>query len=339
VSYERLQPFQQLEASLADWTGCPHVVATNSGTASLHLALESLLLPFRSEVITADFNMVAVPRAIALANMTPVFVDCGDDLLIDIDRLDEAASTCDRARAVIVTHVYGRRARMDDVHAIAHKHNLLVIEDLAEAHGVPVHPGSAAGCWSFFKNKIVNCADGEGGAVAYPHPGEVGASRAMLARQLRSLGFTDAHDYTHVPRGHNYRLANLLATPILESLAGVEASLAARREIEGWYDRHCPDEWRMPPRASVWCYDLRVPGMYPELQTQIVHALQADGIAARHAFRPMSAQEEFRYCRTFGTERAARASRECIYLPATPGAVTEATAARAFEIIRRAVAV
>jgi perosamine synthetase len=337
VSYERLQPFQQLEASLADWTGCPHVACCSSGTAALHLSLESLLLPFRSEVISCDFNMVAVPRAIALANMTPVFVDCGDDLLIDIDRLDEAASTCDRARAVIVTHVYGRRARMDDVHAIAHKHNLLVIEDLAEAHGVPVHPGSAAGCWSFYRNKCVHGE--EGGAVAYPHPGEVGASRAMLARQLRSLGFTDAHDYRHIPRGCNYRLANLLATPILESLAGVEASLAARREIEGWYDRHCPDEWRMPSRASVWVYDLRVPGMYPELQTQVVHALQADGIAARVAFKPMSDQEEFRYCRTFGTERAAKASRECLYLPCDPGKVTEATAARAFEVIRRAVAV
>jgi perosamine synthetase len=338
VFYERTppQPFEQLEAALADWTGCPHVACCSSGTAALHLAVESLL-PFRSEVISCDFNMVAVPRAIALANMTPVFVDCGDDLLIDVDRLDEAASTCDRARAVIVTHVYGRRARMDDVHAVAHKHNLLVIEDLAEAHGVPVHPGSAAGCWSFYRNKCVHGE--EGGAVAYPHPGEVGASRAMLARQLRSLGFTDAHDYRHIPRGCNYRLANLLATPILESLAGVEASLAARREIEGWYDRHCPDEWRMPSRASVWVYDLRVPGMYPELQTQVVHALQADGIAARVAFKPMSDQEEFRYCRTFGTERAAKASRECLYLPCDPGKVTEATAARAFEVIRRAVAV
>jgi perosamine synthetase len=337
VSYERLQPFQQLEAALADWTGCPHVACCSSGTAALHLAIESLLLPFRSEVITADFNMVAVPRAIALANMTPVFVDCGDDLLIDIDRLDEAASTCDRARAVIVTHVYGRRARMDDVHAIAHKHNLLVIEDLAEAHGVPVHPGSAAGCWSFYRNKCVHGE--EGGAVAYPHPGEVGASRAMLARQLRSLGFTDAHDYTHVARGMNYRLANLLAMPILESLRGVEASLAARREIEGWYDRHCPDEWRMLPRASVWVYDVRIPGMYPELQTQIVRALQAENIAARHSFKSMSSQEEFRYCRTFGTERTAKASRECIYLPCDPGKVTEATAAKAFEVIRRTVGV
>jgi dTDP-4-amino-4,6-dideoxygalactose transaminase len=337
VSYDRLQPFQQLEAALADWTGCPHVACCSSGTAALHLAIESLLLPFRSEVITADFNMVAVPRAITLANMTPVFVDCGDDLLIDTDRLDEAASTCDRARAVIVTHVYGRRARMDDVHAIAHKHNLLVIEDLAEAHGVPVHPASAAGCWSFYRNKCVHGE--EGGAVVYPHPGEVGASRAMLARQLRSLGFTAEHNYEHVARGMNYRLANLLATPILESLANVEASLAARREIEGWYDRHCPDEWRMPKRDSVWTYDLRIPGMYPELQTQIVRALQAEGIAARVAFKPMSSQEEFRYCRTFGTERAARASRECLYLPCDPGKVTEATAVKAFEVIRRAVAV
>lgn len=178
MSYSDLQPFERLEAALAVWAGVPHVACVSSGTAALHLALETLSLPPGSEVISCDFDMVAVPRAVTLAGMVNVFVDCTDDLLLDPDRLDEAASACDRARAVVATHIYGRRARMDDIHAVARKHDLLVIEDLAEAHGVPIHPDTVAGCFSFYRNKIVNCPDGEGGAIAYPDVGAVGANRA-----------------------------------------------------------------------------------------------------------------------------------------------------------------
>lgn len=337
MSYDRPEPFELLESALAAWSGVPHVVGVASGTAALHLALESLLLPLGSEVIVPDFTMIACARAVTLAGMVPVFVDCTDDLLLDLDRLDEAASTCDRARVVMPVHIYGRRCPMDGVALLTRKHNLLVVEDLAEAHGVPVHPGSAAGCFSFFKNKIVCCPDGEGGAVLYPPHGEAGASRACLARQLRCLGFGPAHDYTHIGRGHNYRLANLLAAPILDSLANVDANLAARRRVEEMYDQHCPDEWRMPRRDAVWVYDVRIPGMSSETQTRVVKALQAAGIAARHAFKPCSSQEEYRHCRKFGGERAARASHEVIYLPCVPYTVTGAIAAKAFEVIRREV--
>mgnify|MGYP000263818837 CR=1 FL=1 len=100
------------------------------------------------------------------------------------------------------------------------------MEDRAEAHGVDFGdyiPDAA--CWSFYRNKIV--AGEEGGAIAFKNP-----RHASVAKSLRSLGFTTSHDFYHVPRGHNYRLANCLAQLVLSSLANVDANLAKRRQLE-----------------------------------------------------------------------------------------------------------
>jgi perosamine synthetase len=179
---------------------------------------------------------------------------------------------------------------------------LEVVEDLAEAHGVKPDPCSFAACWSFYKNKIV--AGEEGGAVAFKDKGD-----ADKARQLRSLGFTDAHDFDHVPRGHNYRMSNVHAELILDSLHLVNTNRAERHVIERWHDEAVPAEWKMPPRDEAWVYDVRVPNSIAAIKE-----LNANGIMARHAFKPMSQQAEFKTDRVPGA-RAWLASREVIYLP------------------------
>jgi perosamine synthetase len=316
-----VEAYQELEQRFGEWAGVRNVVGCNSGTAALHLALEALKLPSGSEVVVPDFTMVACARAVTLAGLVPVFVDCGDDLLIRPDLIREAITP--RAGAIMAVHVYGRRCDMAAIHrGNAH----YVVEDLAEAHGVSPHPETDAACFSFYRNKII--AGEEGGAVAFREP-----EKATLARSLRSLGFTDAHDFTHIPRAHNYRLANSLASLILASLSNVEANIARRREIEGWYDAACPAEWRMPRRDAVWCYDLRIPGLTAERQTRIVRALQAAGIAARHGFKPMFSQEEYKGCRYVGAGNSVRLSREVLYLPLLPD-VTREQAARAFAVVR-----
>lgn len=332
-----LEPHVQLEAEWADFAGCrpQQVVACSSGTAALHLALEALQLPQGAEVLLPDLTMVACARAVALAGLTPAFVDCGDDLLVQDWPVD------DRTAAVMAVHVYGRKADMEAVHRVAGRRPrrdgacpragsqyVAVVEDLAEAHGVQPHPQTDAACWSVYRNKIV--AGQEGGVVCFRDP-----ERARLARSLRSLGFTDAHDFQHVPRGHNYRMSSAHAEAVLPSLRAVHDNLRARRVVEAEYDRHCPVEWRMPRRDVVWVYDLRLPGLDHERQTAVVRALQAAGIAARHCFRPMSRQEEFHRCRLVGGDNAAKLAREVIYLPAWPGMPFE-DCRGAFDVIRAA---
>lgn len=324
---QEMYPHEELEVQFGRWAEVENVVACSSGTAALHLALESLGLPPGSKVIVPDFSMIACARAVVLAGMVPVFVDCTDRLLLDLDETDRALSVTG-ARAILPVHIYGRRIEMDQLHDLAFKYGAWVVEDLAEAHGVPPHPSTTAACWSFYRNKIV--AGEEGGAVAFLDP-----ERAEAAKRMRCLGFTDSHDFNHEPRGHNYRLADSLASIILSSLERADANLVERRRIEDLCDKHCPDEWRMPFRDAPWVYDIRVRGMTEDRQTRVLNSLWKRGIAARYGFKPMSVQAEFRGNQPFGKGRATKAAREVIYLPVLPGETTEERVIESIDIIRR----
>jgi len=323
-----VEPYEELEVKFGRWAGSSSIVACSSGTAALHLALESIGLPTHGEVILPDFTMIACARAVILAGLVPVFVDCGADLLMQANLIPEAIT--ERTCAIMPVHIYGRVCNLAEIYETANHYGIKIVEDRAEAHGVDFGdyiPDAA--CWSFYRNKIV--AGEEGGAIAFKNP-----RHASVAKSLRSLGFTTSHDFYHVPRGHNYRLANCLAQLILTSLANVDANLAKRRQLEEAYDHLCPDEWRMPRREAPWVYDLRIPDLSSVRQGSAVRALQAVGIPARHAFKPMSAQPEFKSCTVDTTQNSYTASREVIYLPLTPVDSPEAFAATAFDVLTRA---
>lgn len=312
-----MREHERLEGELADWCGAPsaaHVVACSSGTAALHLALEALHLPAGTFVIMPDFTMIACPRAATLAGLRPALVDCRGDMLIDPGLIGRRA-----ADAIMPVHVYGRRCDMDEVAARAGVHKLVVIEDLAEAHGVRPHHGSDAACWSFYSNKIV--AGAEGGAVYFKDEGAAG-----WARRLRSLGFTDSHDFMHVPRGHNYRMSDPHAALVRASLARVDEELRRRREVEGWYSMEWPESDQLPSRDVVWVYDVALPHLADEPGwtglDRLVRQLWAAGVEARHAFKPVSSQPEYQgsplYCRPRTESIARELSRTVLYLPCGP---------------------
>lgn len=310
----RQEPYQVLEHRWAEFNGLDPagMVACSSGTAALHLALEAFNLPSGSNIIIPNFTMVACPRAGILAGLKPVFVDCHHkDLLIDLGLLRGFTRA---PGAVMMVHVYGRRCNMEWFDSLEEDEfttqKTYLIEDLAEAHGVRPYRLTDAACWSFYRNKIV--AGEEGGAVWFRD-----LEHAKMARQLRSLGFTDAHDFDHAPRGHNYRLANCLAGKILESMTLFNSNIRLRRRLIDLYEEECPSDWVMPYREAPWVHDLRIPGMTADQQTEVVKGLQALGIQARHAFKPMSILREFRGCPVYGRGEALKASREVIYLPLT----------------------
>lgn len=331
-----MQAYEQLEVEFAQWLRLDPkgMVACNSGTAALHLAFEAMDLGVQngSVVLMSDYNMIACPRAAVLAGLVPKFVDCNDKLLIDPHRAYDAATT--NLEAILATHVYGRQCDMEHLHVIANDYKCRLIEDLAEAHWVRPHADTDASCWSFYQNKLI--AGQEGGAVYFKE-----AAHAAVARRLRCLGFTDSHDYSHLPRGHNYRLANCLAGKVLASLRRAGASHSCRKQNVKVYDEHCPAYWRMPERQSPWVYDLRVPGLSRDKQTAIVRALRENGIAARHGFKPMTWQPEFLIDRPGHPgpcPNAAKAAYEVIYLPCSNDKlVTNQQAQKCFDIIQKAI--
>jgi dTDP-4-amino-4,6-dideoxygalactose transaminase len=140
-------------------------VAVNSGTSALHLALLSLGIGAGDEVIVPSFTFAATANSVALTGAKPVFVDI-DPLTYNINpALIEAAIT-QRTKAIQVVHLYGLPADMLTIIAIAKKHNLLIIEDAAQAHlaeinGQPVGTFGDAAAFSFYPTK--NMTSGEGG--------------------------------------------------------------------------------------------------------------------------------------------------------------------------------
>jgi dTDP-4-amino-4,6-dideoxygalactose transaminase len=324
-----MQPYEQLELELGKWIGNPNVVVCSSGTAALHLALESLKrtkgFKDRNEIIIPDYTMISCARAVSLAGLTPVPVDCMDNLLINPDIV--ASVINGKTLGIMAVHIYGRQCNMKALSEIARDRELWMIEDMAEIHGLNPHPMTDAACWSFYANKVVHGE--EGGAIAF----KSGDCGSRSARMLRSVGFTDTHNYTHIPRGHNYRLANCLASLILDSLSKFGENIRKRMEVEKWYDDSCPKEWRMPLRYSPWVYDLSIPGMNEHTQYRVVHALLSSGVQARYGFKRVSSQEEYRIAGRECT-KAEKASREVIYLPLNPGQDTSKSAAWIFDAIR-----
>lgn len=337
-----------LEDQISRWLGVENVVSCSSGTAALHLALEATRVspPYSTEdvfhpssnhcVALSEYNMIACPRAITLAGMLPVLFDCKDDLQFDAGLLSQAYQLQDYA-AVLVTHIYGRRGDIEGVHRAVDSRSgeikrPIIIEDMAELHGVQPHSLTDAACLSFYKNKVV--AGEEGGCVIFKNK-----EHAALARKLRSMGFTDDHDYRHIPRGHNYRMSNVHAGLITQSLAQYGWSTYRRQQVVQAYDAHCPPAWKMPPRLSNWVYDIRISGMSYNDQDFIVKGMKAIGYEARHGFKPVSQQEEYigcpRYVSTTG-RKVDTLSQWTMYLPIlTTGCVfnDDALAKRMFETL------
>tara|TARA_R110000824_G_scaffold172434_1_gene350277 strand:- start:12990 stop:14018 length:1029 start_codon:yes stop_codon:yes gene_type:complete len=273
--------------------GPAYAVACNSGTAALHLAIEGLLLPKGSQVIVPEYTMVAVARAVSLAGLRPVFADVDDNYQIDPNSIREKLTPL--TSAIIIVHTYGRRGNVHEIQNIAKENGLRVIEDCAEYHGGDLNDSgqSDAYTWSFYRNKIV--AGEEGGIVIFRNP-----DACLLARSLRSQGFTPEHDFLHMPFGHNYRLASTQAAMISESLLNMRENISERRNIADDYDKAIKSrDPKAKYLASQRCLS-DMPWVYPvQIETEapidsIVAALNVSGAFTRCGFKPLSEQTEYR---------------------------------------------
>jgi dTDP-4-amino-4,6-dideoxygalactose transaminase len=285
-----------------------HGVSCSSGTAALTLALRVLGVEPGDEVIVPEFTFISTAWAVSYLGATPVFVDCADDLNIDVSRIREKITS--RTKAIVGVHVYGRRCDMASIMQIAAEHDLRVVEDSAEAHGI--RPVAEVACFSLFANKIIT--SGEGG-VCLTNDAELAA---RLAR-LRGLGITNDHSYLHPELAYNFRMTNLQAAVALAQVERLDQILGLRRDIEKRYDdglRTIPGVTLMPQRDVLWMYDLRV-----DDRDRLRAFLARSGIETRVFFKPMSRQPGYLDER-WPSLNASRFSEDGLYLPTYTG-ITE----------------
>ncbi|UOZ04262.1 DegT/DnrJ/EryC1/StrS aminotransferase family protein [Amycolatopsis sp. WQ 127309] len=299
-------PFvQRFEESFADWNGQGHGVACSSGTTALTLALRALGIGPGDEVLVPEFTMIASAWAVTYTGATPVFVDCGDDLNIDVALLESKITP--RTKAIMPVHIYGRRCDMDAIMDLAYQYNLRVVEDSAEAHGV--RPVGDIACFSLYANKIIS--SGEGGICL--------TNDARLAEQmkhLRGMAFSKAHDFVHKKLAYNFRMTNLQAGVALAQVERIDEILELRSRIEKQYDERLsgiPGITRMPGRDVLWMYDLLAEGR-DELRAH----LSAAGVETRLFFQPMSRQPMYLDPK-WPELNAARLAAQGFYLPTYVG--------------------
>lgn len=203
----------ELEAAFAEYCGTKYAAAVNSGTAAIHAALYAAGVREGDEVITVPFSFIATINPILMMNATPVLVDI-DPLTFNLDvaKLEQAITA--KTKAIIPVHLYGQPANMDEIKAIADKHDLQIIEDACQAIGAEYkgkRTGSLgnAGCFSLYATKNIMC--GEGGMVTTDDEAYVTA-----IKQFRQHGMSAQYEY--VDLGFNYRMSDLHAAIAVEQL-------------------------------------------------------------------------------------------------------------------------
>lgn len=223
----------RFEHAFSTYCGAAHGVACSSGTAALHLALESLHIGPGDEVIIPAFTLIVSANVVTMTGATPVLVDVEPDTwCIDPARIEEKITPA--TKAIMVVHMYGHPADMDAVMAIARRRDLKVVEDCAQAHGAAVHGRRVGaighvGAFSFYGNKILTT--GEGGMVV-TNDAQV-AERAAL---LRNQAF-EAERFVHRAVGFNYRMTNIQAAIGLAQCARLDDRIGRKIDIARTYRR------------------------------------------------------------------------------------------------------
>lgn len=233
---------QEVERRCAARLGVRHAVALTNCTAALHLALRALDLGPGDEVVVPSLTFVATVNAVRYVGATPVFADLVGPDDLSLDPADVARRLTSRTRAILVMHYGGFAARMDGLLELAAQHGLRLVEDAAHApaaawRGRPLGTLGVAGCFSFYANKNITCA--EGGLLVTGDDELARRARLMRSHGMTTLSFERARGhatrYDVVELGYNYRLDDVRAALLLAQLDRLDADVARRAVLRARY--------------------------------------------------------------------------------------------------------
>jgi dTDP-4-amino-4,6-dideoxygalactose transaminase len=221
----------RFEEAFATYCGSKNCVGVASGCDALLWAMEALNIGPGDEVITVANTFIGTLLPILRTGATPILVDCLEDVL-NIDPDQVAAVITPRTKAIIPVHLYGQPAEMDEILAIAKKHDLAVIEDAAQAHGA-IYKGAPCGSigtaagFSFYPAKNLG-AYGDGGAMT--------TNDTDMANRVRMIcNYGQSKKYHHDIEGWNSRLDTIQAAILLAKLDDLPAANDARRAVARAY--------------------------------------------------------------------------------------------------------
>jgi perosamine synthetase len=282
---------KRFEKEFAEYCGAQYAVAVSNGTVALHLALAALDIKAGDEVIVPDLTFAASINAIIYTGATPVIVDV-DATTWTISLEDLEKNITSRTKAIMPVHLYGHPCHMDEIMAIAKKHNLLVIEDAAEAIGGKYknkHVGTfgEAATFSFFGNKTITT--GEGGMVFFKD--KAAYEKALV---LRDHGMSKEKKYWHDFVGFNYRMTNLQAAIGCAQLERINEFVEEKRKLATFYNKILAEtgNFILPPQESwatngYWLYTAILKDTATISRDELMDKMLKNGVETRAVFFPL----------------------------------------------------
>ncbi|EAL8252571.1 TPA: UDP-N-acetylbacillosamine transaminase [Campylobacter coli] len=307
----------RFEESVKDYAQCENALALNSATAALHLALRVAGVEQDDIVLASSFTFIASVAPICYLKAKPVFIDCDETFNIDIDLLKLAIKESEKKpKALILTHLYGNAAKMDEIVQICEKENIILIEDAAEALG-SFYKGRALGtfgefgAYSYNGNKIITTS---GGGML------IGKDKQKIerARFYSTQARENCLHYEHLDYGYNYRLSNVLGAIGVAQMEVLEQRVLKKREIYEWYKEFLSDSFVFldeleNSRSNRWlstalinfnknemnayqkCIEISQKDLilYPKI-SKLITDLQKEQIETRPLWKAMHTQEVFK---------------------------------------------
>jgi len=286
----------RFEKSVCSYTGIKYALATNTATASLHLALRVLGIGEGDYVLASTFTFIGSVNAILYQCAKPIFIDSDESWNLSPLLLQEAIDRAPKKpKALIVTHLYGQMAKMDEIMKICQSEGIYVIEDAAESLGATLHGRQSGtfgdmGVFSFNGNKILSTS---GGGMLISDNAEWIEKAKFLSTQAKESFL----HYEHKEFGYNYRMSNVLAAIGVAQMEVLQERVDRRREIFALYQERLGKESTasfMPEieesAGNRWLTTLTYDRHDP---VAMIEALAQADIEARPLWKPMHLQPLF----------------------------------------------
>jgi dTDP-4-amino-4,6-dideoxygalactose transaminase len=310
---------KQFEENIAAFIGTKYAIGLNSGTDALFLSLKALGINSSDEVITVSHSFVATAASIVHCGAKPVLVDIGDDMNMDVEQVEQVISP--RTRAIMPVHLNGRMCDMERLAEIANEHNLLIIEDAAQALGAKFDGRKAGsigltGCFSFYPAKVLGAA-GDAGLLA-TNDEEIAEKTRLLRDHGQQRATGEILFY-----GFNSRMDNIQAAILNIKLKYLPKWIERRRELANVYHERLSSlhELKLPPQPQSDDHFFDVYQNYvvrSEKRDRLVEYLRKSGVEILISWpKPMHFHEALGL-KHFHLPKTEQVSNEVLSLPMYP---------------------
>jgi len=287
----------KFEQSIIDYTGVEYALAISSATAGLHLALRVLNIERDDFILTSSFTFIGSVNAILYQNAIPIFIDSDESWNISPTLLKEAIKKSPKKpKALIITHLYGEMAKIDEIVEICKDNNIYLIEDSAESLGASFNKKQSGtfgdmGVFSFNGNKILTTS---GGGMLVSNNKEWIEKAKFLSTQAKEPFL----HYEHQEYGYNYRMSNVLSAIGVAQMEVLKDRVDRKREIFNIYKDELSNikEISFMPeipnsRGNRWLTTLIFDKTNP---MKIIDKLESNNIESRPLWKPMHLQPLFK---------------------------------------------